>query len=93
MTDSSSKLLQIQGKWYQERKQKKPKNYSEPLLPIWLVDLPIRHRDFPVRYVSLPRKATMPMPAMGGDDDNNMMNMANPANPDATKLQRLCMGK
>jgi hypothetical protein len=35
----------------------------------------------------------MPMPAMGGDDDNNMMNMANPANPDATKLQRLCMGK
>jgi hypothetical protein len=22
-----------------------------------------------------------------------MMNMANPANPDATKLQRLCMGK
>jgi len=27
-------------------------------------------------------EATMPMPAMGGDDDNNMMNMANPANPD-----------
>ena len=38
MTDSSSKLLQIQGKWYQERKPKNPepepkklsKNYSEP---------------------------------------------------------------
>ena len=38
MTDSSSKLLQIQGKWYQERKQqtsktwakKQTKNYSEP---------------------------------------------------------------
>jgi len=34
------------------------------------------------------------MPAMDGDDDNNMMNMANLANPDATKLpMRLCMGK
>ena len=41
MTDSSSKLLQIQGKWYQERKpkqkyktwaEKKSKNYSEPFL-------------------------------------------------------------
>ena len=41
MTDSSSKLLQIQGKWYQERKpkqipkpeqKKKSKNYSEPFL-------------------------------------------------------------
>ena len=38
MTDSSSKLLQIQGKWYEERRQKKSKtrakkkskNYSEP---------------------------------------------------------------
>ena len=42
MTDSSSKLLQIQGKWYQERKppkksktrakKKKSNNYSEPVL-------------------------------------------------------------
>ena len=36
MTDSSSKLLEIQGKWYQERKAKKQQNlsqkniYSEP---------------------------------------------------------------
>jgi hypothetical protein len=29
MTDSSSKLLQIQGKWYQERKQQK-KTKPEP---------------------------------------------------------------
>jgi hypothetical protein len=38
MTGSSSKLLQIQGKWYQERSQKKPKpeakktkSYSTPV--------------------------------------------------------------
>jgi hypothetical protein len=40
MTDSSSKLLQIQGSWYQERKPtkipkpepKKTNNYSAPFL-------------------------------------------------------------
>jgi len=30
MTGSSSKLLQIQGKWYQERKQKKKDEAHEP---------------------------------------------------------------
>ena len=43
MTGSSSRLLQIQGKWYQERKanknqnlrqKKQTKNYSTPLLGI-----------------------------------------------------------
>ena len=53
MTDSSSKLLQIQGTWYQERKpkkiqnlsQKKNKNYSESI--IW--------RYFPTFFPIFPR--------------------------------------
>ena len=66
MTDSSSKLLQIQCKWYQERKQKKKqnlskknKNYSEPLLK-WIDVLQVMQTSLSpkVQAVTMPGRGS-----------------------------------
>ena len=53
MTGSSSKLLQIQGKWYQERKQKKKQNLRPKKKQLHPLISPLKMVIFH-SYVSLP---------------------------------------